>query len=195
MIGPGVILATGLGSDRTTGLCRLQWNTRCTFPNSNNSTVTGFMIFTMGKGPIYFGPSFLQGSYNLRYFVDKYTFSPMCNGFYGDCSLSAWTFWLLVTLAGVCLHFPRHFGGNPLTWIYWERGLPKVLWHRQEIHPVATLKGVSPILLCTVIGNLSKQQVCPVRLLIVDIAMQVLFYHGVRSFHTSSCSYSDETLS
>lgn len=61
------------------GFSKLTWNTGFTLPKwggSHSSTDTGFMIFWTGNGPMYFGPNFLLGRFNHKYFVERYTLSP-----------------------------------------------------------------------------------------------------------------------
>lgn len=64
IMGCGGVAVLDLRCEVISGIKRLQWNTGCTclrvFGNWI-SIVTGFMIPRIGKGPINFGPSFLEG--------------------------------------------------------------------------------------------------------------------------------------
>lgn len=150
-----------------------------------NSTVTGLITFTIGKAPMYLGPSFLHGSLRFRYFVERYVLSPTRNTFCGTHLLSA-SFGFLLLYPGLSLHCPRHFGMSlpslPRPPI--RGALEDILaWH--EFYPSSHFKrGESCATMHRVVAcHLSQwQESCPVRLLVIYIATQVLFHHCIGSF-------------
>lgn len=125
---------------------------------------------------MYFGPSLLPGSLRFKYFVERYILSPTWNAPRSTCLLSTCFFWLSVALSRAFFTLPQMLWNKSTqsdkvtdeggSWGPSGMGMNSTL--------VATLNRVNPVLLCT------QQESCPVRLLVIYIAMQVLFHHFIQ---------------
>lgn len=72
-MGSGGGFYAGRRGEVVAGFCKLQCNIgwMCLRVFIVQVELTGLMILLMGKGPLYFGPSFFEGCLDCRYLVDR----------------------------------------------------------------------------------------------------------------------------